>query len=318
MTEDEVIRFLERFLPSAPGLVQGPGDDCAVVDLGDRWWLLTADAMVEGVHFSLSYFTPYFLGRKLAAVNLSDVAAMGGQPRFALLTLAFPAPPEEDFLRDFLEGLTSKLAAYGAHLVGGDTVKGPALQGDLALIGEAAAGAVVFRQGARPGDLIFVSRPLGASAMALELFQKGEDPPEPLKRAHLDPEPEVELGRVLAEEALASAMLDVSDGLLKDLSRLCCASGVGAEVEEEAVPLAVDELPGLSRPLRDYALFGGEDFALLFTVPREKERALRSRLASLSRKPHRLGRIVPGEKLLLRRADGAAEEVSPEGFDHFA
>ncbi len=320
MNEEEIIRFFETTAFSSPEVVKGVGDDCAVVNLGERWLLLTKDALVEGIHFSWSYFSAYFLGRKLAAVNLSDIAAMGGRPRFALLTLALPEAPERSFLEDFFQGLSERLASYGAILLGGDTVRQPSRAlFDLALVGEAAPGAVVFREGARPGDLLFVSRPLGASAAALELLQSGQRPPEAWLKAHLDPEPEVELGLLLAEEGLAEALIDISDGLLLDLARLCRASKVGAELEESSIPQAVTPLRGLSHTPLEYALSGGEDFALLFAVRPEKERALQARLAAVKRQPYCIGRLLPqGEGLRLRRSDGQIEALSPQGFDHFS
>ncbi len=319
MTEEEIIGFLEKFSFSSPEVIKGIGDDCAVVEAGDRWFLFTKDALVEGVHFSLAYFSPYFLGRKLAAVNLSDIAAMGGRPRFAFLTLALPRAPEKSFLEEFFKGLTEKLASYGALLLGGDTVRNPGhLFLDLALVGESPPGAVIFREGAQAGDLLFVSRALGASAAALELLSQGKSPPEAWLKAHLDPEPEIELGRILAEEGLARAMLDLSDGLLLDLARLCRANRVGAELYAEAIPLAVKPFPGLSRPPLAYALSGGEDFALLWATPPEKGRALEARLAALGRKVYLIGRLLPQEEeIWWHRPDGGRERLSPRGFDHF-
>ena len=315
MTEEELLALLARKLtPHAREVICGVGDDCAVLEAGDHWLLLTVDTLVEEVHFSWRYFTPYELGRKLAAVNLSDIAAMGGRPTFALLSLSAPRLEEEE-TKALFEGVLSRLSPFGAELIGGDVTRSP--EGwvlSLTLLGRTAKGAAVFRNGANPGDLVFVSRPLGASAAALALWQKGIEPPADLKKAHLDPEPEVELGLLLAENGLASAMIDVSDGLLLDLNRLCEASGVGAELEVEKIPLAqgLTDLP-LDDPYA-LALSGGEDFALLFTVPEEKARILER----LSPKPlYQVGRIIPQKGLFLLKR-GQRKKVSPRGFDHFA
>ena len=317
MTEQEILSFLERFLPQPPGqLVKGVGDDCAVVEEGERALLLTVDAMIEGVHFDLAYFSPLFLGRKLAAVNLSDVAAMGGEPRFALLTLGLPRGPEKAFLEEFFRGLSARLREFGAYLVGGDCVRSREICLSLSLLGEAPRGEVVFRQGARPGDWLFVSRPLGASAMALERLQEGRSVPESLLKAHLDPDPEITLGRALAQEGLVSAMMDVSDGLLLDLARLCQASQVGAELFAEGIPLPAVEI-ALSRPPLDYALAGGEDFALLFSVPPEKEETLRALARRLGRQVFKVGRCL-AEKGLFLRQHNQRSPLAPEGFDHFS
>ncbi|OAG28278.1 thiamine-phosphate kinase [Thermodesulfatator autotrophicus] len=317
MTEEEILYFLQKNYPATrKEVISGIGDDCAVISRGSLWELLTTDTMVEGIHFDFSYFDPYFVGRKLAAVNLSDIAAMGGAPSYALFNLSLPEISEEE-LKGLLNGLTSKLEAYGADLIGGDVTRNPERWHlTLTLVGEAPAGVAIFRQGAKAGDLIFVSRPLGASAAALELWQKGLEPPEPIKLAHLDPEPEIELGKLLAQENLASAMMDISDGLLLDLARLCRANNLGAEIEAEKVPfsLVLKDLPLKQDPLF-YALSGGEDFALLFTVPHDREKFLH--LALKGRQVFKIGRFIAKEGLYLIKG-GQKNNVSPQGFDHFA
>ncbi|WP_457755774.1 thiamine-phosphate kinase [Thermodesulfatator indicus] len=317
MTEEEILAFFrKKSKPVHREVICGIGDDCAVISRGSFWELLTTDTMVENVHFDFAYFDPYFVGRKLAAVNLSDIAAMGGEPAYALLNLSVPGISERE-LPLFWEGITTKLANYGAEVIGGDVTRNPERWHlTLTLIGHAPSGGVIFRQGARPGDLIFVSRPLGASAGALELWQKGFEPPESLKRAHLDPEPEIRLGKVLAQENLASAMMDISDGLLLDLARLCRANSLGAEIEAEKIPVheALNEVSLSQEPIF-YALSGGEDFALLFTVPPEKERFLRLKLGS--QRLFQIGYIIE-EQIIYLIKNGQKEKVSPSGFDHFA
>ncbi|NPA49510.1 MAG: thiamine-phosphate kinase [Thermodesulfobacteria bacterium] len=317
MTEEELLKFLAQTLtPRSREIICGVGDDCAVVETADRWHLFTMDTMVEGVHFSFSYFTPYEVGRKLAAVNLSDIAAMGGIPKFGLLSLSLPEI-REDQVRSFLEGLLSKLSTYDAELVGGDVTRSSSKGWhlSLSLSGETAKGGAIFRSGGKPGDALFVSRPLGASAAALELWQRGITPPESLKKAHLDPEPEIRLGQVLAENHLASAMIDVSDGLLLDLKRLCEASGLGAIIFPEKIPVPEElrDLP-LSRPPLDYALAGGEDFALLFAVPPSQRKVLKHFWpAGL----YEIGKLIP-EKGIFAQEGESLKPLPPKGFDHFA
>ncbi len=318
MTEEELLQYLIKKL-SPLGTIGGVGDDCAVIDEGDRWLLFTTDALVEGIHFDLSYFSPSHLGKKLAAVNLSDIAAMGGRPKYGLLTIGFSSAPQESFVKPFFDALETKLSQFGAYLVGGDIVKSPQRMFlNLVLLGEIAPGAAIFRSGANPGDLIFVSRPLGAASAGLELLQKGLSLPNSLACAQLEPEPEVELGQLLAESGLVSAMMDISDGLALDLTRLCQASTVGAEIEEESIPIAREIFKfSLSKEPIWYALSGGEDFALLFTVPPEKKAAIFSFLISTNRKPYLIGKIIDGNRVYLKQKDGIRKDISYLGFIHF-
>ncbi len=316
MREEEILKFLKE--RAEQGLLGADlGDDCAVVEEDGKFLLLTTDALVEGVHFSQRYFSPYYLGRKLAAVNLSDVAAMGGVPSEALLTLGLPQAPKSVWIEAFFQGLVDRLAEFGSKLVGGDVVLSPGgIFLNLALLGRS-SWPPVRRSGAKPGDLVYVSRPLGASAAALELLQGVLPCPELLKRAHLDPEPELLLGQMLARKGLASAMMDISDGLALDLTRLCRASQVGALIKKEAIPVfnQLAELPLKKRPL-DYALFGGEDYALLFTIPSEVRTSLESVAKRLGRTFYLIGEIEAGAELLLAEGN-RVERLSPQGFAHF-
>ncbi|HFC97807.1 MAG TPA: thiamine-phosphate kinase [Thermosulfurimonas dismutans] len=300
MTEERFLELVSRYLRQAPPAVRTAEEDCAVLEGGRVYRLFTADALVEGVHFRSRYFPARALGWKLAAVNLSDLAAMGGRPEGALLILGLPRPPEPPWIEDFYGGLIQALSTYGADLYGGDTVRSPVLWAGLFLFGEASR--PVFRRGGRAGDLIFVSRPLGGAAAALRYLESGHDPPEPLRRCLLFPEPEIELGRLLAEEGLATAMMDLSDGLLLDLYRLCRASRVGAALEEIPIAEGATEKDALS---------GGEDYALLFTVPPEKARHLPRLIPE--RRLYRIGHLLPETGTLLYRG----KPISPRGFDHF-
>ncbi len=307
MTEKEWLEYLKRYLWQRTPVISAFNEDCAVLQSDEgKYLLLTTDALIEGVHFDLSYTDLYSLGVKLAVSNLSDIAAMGGEPRWALLTLGSLRAPESIWIDPLMEGLVSTLERYGAHLIGGDTVKGPCLILNLALTGE--TDKPLLRSGARPGDLIFVSRALGESAAFLRYIKTCslEEVPENIKKAHLRPTPEIELGRAL--RVIASAGMDISDGLLLDLYRICLTSGVSAEIEEDKIPVG----PGAT--LKE-ALSGGEDYALLFTIPAEKSEELGKKI---SQRVFRIGKIIEGEgKIFIRSQGGEFKEVSPSGFDHF-
>lgn len=321
----EHINTLFRF-PADGRVVKGIGDDCAVLRQDDRNCLLVStDTLVAGVHFDLAWHPPYLLGRKSGAVNLSDIAAMGGQPRFALLSMAFPgaAPP---WLDDFLAGLHGMLGEYDTRLVGGDTVKSPSdICITVTIIGEAPEDAVCYRSGAVSGDLVFVSGCLGDAAAGLALCRSGlpaagSEQWQQLIKAHLDPQPQVHLGRILAESGLVHAMMDISDGLATDLAHMCAESGAGAEIFKEDLPVS-EQLAAAARklanPLFDWALKGGEDYQLLFTAAPEQGQNLRRLVADQTGKDiSAIGRITQGQGVYLC-SDEQRREISYQGYDHF-
>lgn len=308
------------------GLVAGIGDDCAVFRTGEnRLNLITTDTLVQGVHFDLSWHPPEKLGRKAAAVNISDIAAMGGVPRFALLSLAIPSElPGGQWLDRFLSGFLGLLSEYGAVLIGGDTVQsGEGLVLSVTVLGEAAEGRVLSRTGARIGDLVMVSGHLGCAAAGLDLCRRGlgeERKWRSLVQAHLDPEPQVALGLELAASGLVHAMMDISDGLATDLAHICAESRVGAVVEAAALPLSslVQEAARVcAHSVRDWGLSGGEDYQLLFTVAPEDAEGLGRMIREKSgRELHTLGRIVAGSGVLLAE-EGGCREISYCGYEHF-
>jgi thiamine-monophosphate kinase len=303
----------------------GIGDDCAVLaPEADRHWLVTTDTLVEGVHFDRRWHPPRLLGRKAAAVNLSDIAAMGGEPKYALLSLALPGATADEWLDSFMAGMLAALGEQGASLVGGDTVKSDRLTISVTLIGSAEPERILYRSGGRPGDLIWVSGPLGEAAAGLDLCRLGrleQDRWPQLTKAHLDPEPRVELGRLLAAGGKVHAMMDLSDGLATDLAHLCAESRCGAEIAAERLPFSpalLEAAAHLDRSPVDYALTGGEDYELLFTSAPEMGASLAPMVkAATGLEIHCLGEIVAGEGVRLVQ-DGGKREISYQGYDHFS
>ena len=327
-SERQIIDHINNLfgIPADKQVIKGIGDDCAVLRKDNRnCFLVTTDLLVEGVHFDLAWHPPFLLGRKTGAVNLSDIAAMGGQPRFALLSMAFPGSAPA-WLGDFLAGFHEILQEYDTSLVGGDTVKSSKdLCMTVTIIGEAAKDSVRYRSGAVSGDLVFVSGPLGDAAAGLALCRAGlsRDKPGPwqqLLNAHLDPKPQVQLGRILAESGLVHAMMDISDGLATDLAHICKESGTGAEIFIENIPVSAQLKSAagkMENQVLDWALKGGEDYQLLFIVLPEEEQKLRNLvLEKEGREIFCIGKIINGRGVFL--ADGRNRvEVSYQGYDHF-
>ncbi|HSA22081.1 MAG TPA: thiamine-phosphate kinase [Myxococcota bacterium] len=228
-----------------PATRVGIGDDCAVLDLGGlERVLLTTDLLLERVHFEAAWLSAEDLGHKSMAVNLSDVAAMGGEAVAALLALGLPPGLEVAWVEGLRDGLVGCARAYGLELVGGDTVSAPGgAVVCLTVLGRAPADEVVLRSGGQPGDRVLATGPLGDSAAGLHLLRGGGAGLAPEDRAalllaHRRPEPQLALGRELARRRLAHAMIDVSDGLVQDLGHICERSGLGAELDADGLPLS--------------------------------------------------------------------------------
>ncbi len=326
LPETKFIKTLVKSLEpgNSPGLLKGIGDDCAVLgQRGAQATLLTVDSLVAGVHFDLAWHPPFLLGRKAAAVNISDIAAMGGTPRFALLSVAAPGDCEQGILDEFMAGFLAMLKNFDMLLIGGDTVSSRELMFSVTVIGEMAEEKILYRSGARVGDLIWVSGRLGEAAAGLEIYRRAGNAqskwPELLK-AHLDPEPQVELGRVLAACGLVNSMMDVSDGIATDLAHICVASSVGAEIRADALPLgpALKEAAAQLEidPLHP-ALRGGEDYQLLFTSPAAHRQKLRHEVKKqTNRDIYPIGQIVAGEGVKLLTSDGSRSDISFQGYEH--
>ena len=327
--EAQFVRWLRRRWPErAPGLELGIGDDAAVIRTrSDLDLVLTTDLSIEGVHFRLGIHPPSSVGHRALARTLSDLAAMGAQPRFALLSLAITRQTTRRWLAAFYDGIGALARRLGVALIGGDTTvtRGGPIVVDMIAAGEVKHGHALGRAGARPGDRIYVTGSLGVSALGLALLKSGVRPPRgratrTAKRAalatHLYPEPRCGIGMDLARRGLASAAIDVSDGFARDLSRLCEASGCGARVWEGRLPLS--QMPVRCSPDPnpvELALHGGEDYELVFTVARSQVPLVPHALAGVTL--HEVGEILPSHGLRLVRRDGSEIRLVPRGYDHF-
>ena len=303
----------------AADVVLGVGDDAAVLDVPPGHKLVAAvDTLVEGIHFPIGTAAADIAYRALA-VNLSDMAAMGAIPRWFTLSLCLPAA-NETWLAEFAASLHELATRFGVQLVGGDTVKGP-LNISVQILGLVENDAWLTRSGAQPGDLLMVSGVPGEAAGGLQLLLQPPLSVEDRHRRHLlerfyRPAPRVELGRSM--RCLATAAMDISDGLLTDLRKLCAASACGAKLDLEALPqsLALNATFG-SQAAQRYTLFGGDDYELLFTLPRERLAQLEAASAMLCVPCTPIGQIVSGSDVQCFN-HGQLTEIQGAGFDHFA
>lgn len=317
-----LIERIRRSVPARAGVVRGIGDDAAELQLPDGHHLLTStDLLIEGIHFRRDWTSPRALGRKAVAVNLSDIAAMAGTPRFLYLGLACPGDADLQEIDAFLAGALEEAEKFDVCLVGGDTCRspGPWLI-SVTVEGSVPAGRAIGRNGAQAGDLIMVSGTLGDSALALRILSEGGEPEASLLDRHYLPTPRVELGRALGENRLAKAMIDISDGLASDLEHILQASGVDGVIDLDALPLSAEfELRAKQEAsLWGLALHGGEDYELLFIVAPERAAEAVSLGSRLGLPVSRIGTLTAGAgRLSGRTTDGSLQPIRVRGYDHF-
>jgi thiamine-monophosphate kinase len=302
--------------PARRVIFTGIGDDCAVLRLpSGQESLVTTDFTLEGIHFRRDWHPPESAGHRCLARGLSDIAAMGGEPLAAFLSLALPRDLSQAWVGRFARSLISLGEKFGVTLAGGDTAESPSgILADIIVVGSAPKAKAVLRSGARPGDRIFVSGALGGSAAAvLQMRTKPKKKLDPRDyRRHFYPEPRIEVGRILREKSLTTAMIDTSDGLSTDLAHLCEQSGVGAELDAALIPRARVGKPAREVDL-DLALHGGEDYELLFTArPGKRVPALLAGVALTC-----IGQVTRQRLILLRNLKGIAHELEPRGWQHF-
>ncbi len=331
MNERDLIACITELAPARTddSLLLAMGDDCAVVRKDGKHVLLySTDALIEKVHFDLAWHPPFLLGRKAVSVNVSDVAAMGGQPRYLLFSLGLPRDFADQWACELSKGVVDACNEYGCILIGGDTVASPGgVSLGLTVIGEMKEGQVLYRAGAREGDVVLVSGQLGSSAVGLALCGHGyTDKTEfaELYRAHLDPRARVNLGKLLAASGLVHAMMDLSDGLATDLGHICRASSLGAILYQDQLPVH----PSLHKAARllkfdpvRWMIGGGEDYELLVIVPGDATKKLQERVAGSGHVLYPVGRMTAGKGIRLAPSEQAdlSSTVAVEfsGYDHF-
>jgi thiamine-monophosphate kinase len=332
----QLLRYIESTLPFAEkalisrirstaksaakkktGVATGIGDDCAVLRIPPgHEALVTTDFSLEGIHFRREWHPAESVGHRCLTRGLSDIAAMGGTPIAVFLSLAVPRNLPQKWIDGFTRGLLALADHFSVTLAGGDTAQSPnGILADIVVLGSVPKGKAVLRSRARPGDLIYVSGELGGSAAALHCMMdkpKRKLNPRDFPR-HFFPQPRLALGRILREKSLASSMIDLSDGLSTDLAHLCDESGVGAEIETAAIPIAT-----IGRPPRKVdlptALHGGEDYELLFTAPRNKH--LPAHIAGVPITP--IGHITQSKKVVLLDEKRMRRALQPQGWQHLA
>jgi thiamine-monophosphate kinase len=331
LTEIELVRAIRKVLSGqAAGVVVGMGDDAAVVDPRPHPGVLTTDMLVEGVHFEIGVTSPQDLGHKAITVNVSDIAAMGGSPRFGLASLAVSPGIEASWVMELYGGMRQAADDYGMTLVGGDTSRGEQAVLAVTVIGEVGAGREVRRSGAQAGDALVVTGSLGGSAGGLWVARAQHDRQSEalssewgraLVAMHERPVARVGEGATLGASG-ATAMIDLSDGLALDLARLCEESGCGARLRLDAIPLTpgLEELQrfGQVEPL-DLALHGGEDYELLAAMPHDAIQPAREALGErFGTALTEIGEITTAREVIAIGDDGSEDPLEPKGWDHFA
>lgn len=293
-----LIKTLARMTKCDASVVRGIGDDTAVMRWHkDKYLLFTCDMLVEDVHFSIPGAAPEEIGYKALARNISDIAAMGGLPRYALVSAALPPELPASFAQRLYHGIVACGRRFGVNIVGGDTCRSDKLVLDVSMIGEVERKKLVLRSGARPGDIILVTGRIGGS----------------IKGKHLRFIPRLAEARKLVSNFKINSMIDISDGLILDLWRILEASGAGARIYKKAVPLSKDA------DSFDKAIYDGEDFELLFTMKRlEAERLLKKASAGMKTPVAMIGEVTDKKQgYILVRTDGTRERLKPRGFLHF-
>lgn len=319
-------KLRRRFAPLDKSVIKGIGDDVGIFEKDENTAILiTADMLIENIHFRLQDISPHDLGYKSLAVNLSDIAAVGGIPKTACVSLAVPDKVSYEFLMDFYEGMESLLGEYSVVLIGGDTNR--SLNDfiiNVTVTGIIKKDEIIYRKGANPGDAVMTTGFLGDSACGLDIIFGNVTAKDSLSNyfcaAHFKPRPHIPEGRILAGSKCVSAMIDVSDGLASDIAHICEESKTGALIFEKDIPFSekMKEIASrINKNIIDYALFGGEDYCLLAVVPQDKKGELKSVFREKKMNLFEIGKITEGNIIEIESLTGERKTVSKKGFTHF-
>jgi thiamine-monophosphate kinase len=308
--EKELLKRIRRSAGRGRAGVLGIGDDCAVLRIPTKHEaLITTDFNLEGVHFRREWHPAGAVGHRCLARGLSDIAAMGGTPLAAFLSLALPPKLPQTWVDQFVAGLLKLAKQHRIVLAGGDTAQSPdAILADIIVLGSVPAGKAVRRSGAKAGDLVYVTGTLGAAIADLYQLEGGTKLRPASHRKHFYPEPRIAVGQYLREKQLASAMIDISDGLSTDLSHICEESKVGAVIDVNALPAAVPGEQGI-----EFALHGGDEYELLFTA--SANRRVPKQIAGVP--VARIGEIVRKREMKLLTRNRRSRPLTPGGWEHF-
>jgi thiamine-monophosphate kinase len=305
-------------------VIKAIGDDCCVFrNSGNLVSLLTTDMLVENVHFIRAAIPPVLLGRKALAVNISDIASMGGTPKEAVISIAIPESLELEYLDSLYDGMKAMAREFDINLLGGDTTSEPEhLVINIALIGEVAEDEALYRSGAKVGDIIFVTGSVGSSAAGLDMLlnKRASKDFDELLNVHYDPYPQIQAGRIIAETKLAHSLIDVSDGIASDLGHICAESRVGAIIEANSIPvteLVEKYIQNYKLDFEHLTLHVGEDYILLGTAPEKSADVLETDLTAHGCQFHIIGKTIAEPGIRLRGRDGQIRQVRSSGFDHF-
>jgi len=295
--------------PKNKNVLVGIGDDAAVIKIEKGLQVLTTDCLVEGDHFRKEWFSPKQIGMKAIEINISDVAAMGGIPKYVLVSLCLPQDLEVDFVKGMYKGMWKTCDKYNIEIIGGNMTHSEQIVISITLTGEVDKKNLCLRSGAKPGDFIFVSGHLGNGRAGLRVFQEKLKGFDDVRKNYLEPKANLETALKIAP--YVNSMIDVSDGLAPEVKHICDQSKCGAIIYKNKIPIS-DEVRGIANKLEedeyDYALFGGEDFELVYTVPKE----------CLSKiKGYLVGEITKDRQIKLSSSD-KIRSISKKGYDHFS
>ncbi|HWJ04074.1 MAG TPA: thiamine-phosphate kinase [Verrucomicrobiae bacterium] len=322
-----ITKIAAKLPPLSINVKKGIGDDTAVLENEDgNYLLMTTDMLVENIHFSLKYGTYHSAGWKALAVNVSDIAAMGGTPTYAVVALAVPPGAEVSEIEELYAGIGECAREYGVDVVGGDTVKSAGgLTINITLLGSVKADRVIYRSGAAPGDIIMVTGSLGHSAAGLHALSKGTagaagQSAGGVLHSHLYPSARLREGQALGRSGMAASMNDISDGLASEILEICEASGTGCELFSGEIPISAS-VAGIAGHAAvdpvEWALYGGEDFELVFTVRPQNIGQVKDILDETGCSPVVVGTILPVTEGCSLVKDGKRHALRPGGYDHF-